>query len=127
MLLFEYISRNKFTFQNKKCYVPNYSDPLLILQLVCFLLLFQDLTSIIRFCLDKAEKLHMQSLSFPAIGTGNLNFPRDLVCMTLLKEIHRFSSRRASRHLKEVFIVVHPTDAQTADVSPCPRACFGTV
>ncbi|XP_075881704.1 protein mono-ADP-ribosyltransferase PARP14-like isoform X2 [Nelusetta ayraudi] len=74
-----------------------------------------DLTSIIRFCMDEAEKLHMQSLSFPAIGTGNLNFPRDLVCMTLLKEIHRFSSRRASRHLKEVLIVVHPTDAKTAD------------
>lgn len=62
----------------------------------------------------------MQSLSFPAIGTGNLNFPRDLVCLTLLKEIHRFSSKRAPRHLKEVFIVVHPTDVQTADVSPYP-------
>lgn len=105
----------------------NYSDPLLILQLVCFLLLFQDLTSIIRFCLDKAEKLHMQSLSFPAIGTGNLNFPRDLVCTTLLKEIHRFSSKRAPRHLREVLIVVHPTDATTADVSPYPWVCFCTV
>lgn len=97
------------------------------MQFVCFLLLFQELASIIRFCLEQAEKLHMQSLSFPAMGTGNLGFPRDLVCRTLLKEIHRFSSRRAPRHLKEVFIVVHPTDAQTTDVSPHPLVCFGTV
>lgn len=91
----------------------------------CFL--SQDLSSIIRYCLDQAEKLHMQSLSFPAIGTGNLNFPRDLVCKTLLTEIHKFSSRRAPRHLKEVFIVVHPSDAQTADVSPTPLVFSGTV
>lgn len=69
----------------------------------------------------------MQSLSFPAIGTGNLSFPRDLVCRTLLKEIHKLSSRRAPRHLKEVFIVVHPSDAETADVSSNPLVCFGTV
>lgn len=83
--------------------------------------------SIIRFCLDQAEKLCLQSLSFPAVGTGNLNFPRDLVCRTLLKEIHKFSSRRPPRHLKEVFIVVHPSDAETADVSPNPLVHFGTV
>lgn len=59
----------------------------------------------------------MRSLSFPAIGTGNLNFPRDLVCRTLLREIHSFSSRRGSRHLGQVFIVVHPTDTETDAVS----------
>lgn len=84
---------------------------------VTLLLLSQDLTLIIRFCLEEAEKLQMRSLSFPAIGTGNLNFPRDLVCVTLLREIHSFSSRRGSRHLGQVFIVVHPTDTETDAVS----------
>lgn len=59
----------------------------------------------------------MRSLSFPAIGTGNLNFPRDLVCGILLREIHSFSSRRGSRHLGHVFVVVHPADTETDAVS----------
>ncbi|XP_072243280.1 protein mono-ADP-ribosyltransferase PARP14-like [Leuresthes tenuis] len=74
-----------------------------------------ELTSIITYCLEEAEKRMMASLSFPAIGTGNLGFPRDLVCRVLLKEIHLFSRRRAPRHLREVVIIVHPSDSQTVD------------
>lgn len=77
--------------------------------------------SIIRFCLEEAEKLQMRSLSFPAIGTGNLGFPRDVVSRVLLREIHSFSRRTAPRHLREVFIVVHPSDRQTEDVSLLKR------
>lgn len=59
----------------------------------------------------------MASLSFPAIGTGNLSFPRDVVSRVLLQEIHSYSHRRTPRHLREVAIVVHPSDGQTVDVS----------
>ncbi|XP_026178055.1 protein mono-ADP-ribosyltransferase PARP14-like isoform X2 [Mastacembelus armatus] len=75
----------------------------------------EELTSIIRFCLEEAEKLKMASLSFPPIGTGNLSFPKDLVSRVLLTEIHSFSRRKAPRHLKEVAIVVHPSSSQTVD------------
>ena len=77
----------------------------------------QELISIIRYCLEEAEKRHMRSLSFPAIGTGNLSFPRDLVSRVLLKEIHSYSRRRTPHHLREVAIVVHPSDNHTVDVS----------
>lgn len=77
--------------------------------------------SIIRFCLEEAEKLQMRSLSFPAIGTGHLGFPRDVVSRVLLREIRSFSHRRAPRHLREVFIVVHPSDRLTEDVSLLKR------
>uniref|UniRef100_A0A3Q3AEE2 Poly [ADP-ribose] polymerase n=1 Tax=Kryptolebias marmoratus TaxID=37003 RepID=A0A3Q3AEE2_KRYMA len=66
---------------------------------------------------EKAEKHRMTSLSFPAIGTGNLGFPKNLVSKVLLREIQLFSSRKSPRHLREVVIVVHPTDGQTVDVS----------
>lgn len=59
----------------------------------------------------------MVSLSFPAIGTGNLGFPREVVSRILLKEIHLYSRRRSPQYLREVVIVVHPSDRQTADVS----------
>ncbi|XP_013872543.1 poly [ADP-ribose] polymerase 14 [Austrofundulus limnaeus] len=75
----------------------------------------KDLISIITLCLEEAEKNQMTSLSFPAIGTGNLGFPRTLVSRVLLEEIQRFSRRKSPRHLREVVIVVHPSDEQTVD------------
>ncbi|KAF3695309.1 Poly [ADP-ribose] polymerase 14 [Channa argus] len=75
----------------------------------------EALIKIIKCCLEEAEKLKMKSLSFPAIGTRNLSFPRDLVCRVLLKEIHSYSRSRTPRHLREVAIVVHPSDGQTVD------------
>uniref|UniRef100_A0A3B5B177 Poly [ADP-ribose] polymerase n=1 Tax=Stegastes partitus TaxID=144197 RepID=A0A3B5B177_9TELE len=70
----------------------------------------EELVSIVRFCLDEAEKLRMASLSFPAVGTGNLGFPRDVVSRVLLGEIRLFSRTRTPQHLKEVAVVVHPSD-----------------
>uniref|UniRef100_A0A667WYB2 Poly [ADP-ribose] polymerase n=1 Tax=Myripristis murdjan TaxID=586833 RepID=A0A667WYB2_9TELE len=77
----------------------------------------QELITVIRFCLTEAEKHRMASVSFPAIGTGNLSFPRELVSRVLLGEIQAFSSRRNPQHLREVAVVVHPSDSQTVDVS----------
>ncbi|XP_026198249.1 protein mono-ADP-ribosyltransferase PARP14-like [Anabas testudineus] len=73
------------------------------------------LIRIIRFCLEQAEKFELASLSIPAIGTGNLHFPRDLVSRVLLNEIHSYSHRRTPFHLREVLIVVHPSDSPTVD------------
>ncbi|XP_038559136.1 protein mono-ADP-ribosyltransferase PARP14-like [Micropterus salmoides] len=75
----------------------------------------EELITTVRYCLDAAEKRKMTSLSFPAIGTGNLGFPRDLVSRVLLREIHSFSRNKNPRHLREVVIVVHPSDSQTVD------------
>ncbi|KAM4745611.1 protein mono-ADP-ribosyltransferase PARP14-like [Anableps anableps] len=75
----------------------------------------KELTDIITYCLEEAEKLQMASLSFPAIGTGNLSFPKHVVSKVLLREIHLFSRRVSPRHLREVVIVVHPSDHQTTD------------
>nr|XP_046242508.1 protein mono-ADP-ribosyltransferase PARP14-like isoform X2 [Scatophagus argus] len=75
----------------------------------------EELISIIRYCLGEAEQRQVTSLCFPAIGTGNLSFPRDVVSRVLLKEVHLFSRRRSSHHLREVVIVIHPSDSQTID------------
>ncbi|XP_015250570.1 PREDICTED: poly [ADP-ribose] polymerase 14 [Cyprinodon variegatus] len=77
----------------------------------------KELTDIISYCLEEAEKQRMKSLSFPALGTGNLSFPKDVVSKLLLKEIHLFSRSSSPRFLKEVVIVVHPSDRETV-------ACF---
>lgn len=69
------------------------------------------LSHIIRDCLKKAEALRMDAVSFPAIGTGNLGFPKDLVAKIMLSEIQEFTPR----NLKEITVIVHPSDRESLD------------
>ncbi|PWA24204.1 hypothetical protein CCH79_00016209, partial [Gambusia affinis] len=75
----------------------------------------KGLADVITSCLKEAEKLRLTSLSFPAIGTGNLSFPRQVVARVLLRQIQLFSRRVSPRHLKDVVIVVHHSDRQTTE------------
>lgn len=64
----------------------------------------------------------MRSLSFPAIGTGLLSFPKDLVARVLLEEVRTFSRKKTPQHLLKVFVVVHPSDSGTERVSAGRRS-----
>ncbi|KAK5861428.1 hypothetical protein PBY51_022825 [Eleginops maclovinus] len=71
------------------------------------------LSVIFKECLAKAEKMGLTSISFPAIGTGNLGFPKDLVASILLDTIDTFSRKKQPKHLKKVMIILYPLDAPT--------------
>ncbi|XP_017345055.1 protein mono-ADP-ribosyltransferase PARP14 isoform X2 [Ictalurus punctatus] len=71
------------------------------------------LKGIIQKCLIKAENQKMASISFPAIGTGNLGFPRDVVSRIFLSEIRAFSARVSPQYLNEVTVIVHPSDSES--------------
>ncbi|XP_036450536.1 protein mono-ADP-ribosyltransferase PARP14-like [Colossoma macropomum] len=71
------------------------------------------LKQIIRDCLKKVEHQKMASISFPAIGTGILGFPKDLVSRIVLREIHNFSANVQPQYLKVVTVIVHPSDNET--------------
>ncbi|KAK1902579.1 Protein mono-ADP-ribosyltransferase PARP14 [Dissostichus eleginoides] len=73
----------------------------------------KTLSVIFTECLAKAEEMGLTSISFPAIGTGKLGFPKDLVASTLLDTIDQFSSKKQPKHLKKVMIILYPLDAQT--------------
>ncbi|KTG46693.1 hypothetical protein cypCar_00039653 [Cyprinus carpio] len=70
------------------------------------------LIQIIRYCLKKAEKWRMASVVFPAIGTGNLGFPKDLVARIMLTEVQEFKPT----NLREVTVVVHPSDKESIEL-----------
>ncbi|XP_060945027.1 uncharacterized protein LOC133022028 [Limanda limanda] len=70
------------------------------------------LSAIFKDCLDKAEDTGLTSIALPAVGTGNLHFPRDLVASLMLSEISAFTMKKP-KHLKEVVIVLYPGDAKT--------------
>uniref|UniRef100_A0A8C1MH48 Poly [ADP-ribose] polymerase n=2 Tax=Cyprinus carpio TaxID=7962 RepID=A0A8C1MH48_CYPCA len=67
------------------------------------------LIQIIRDCLRTAETQRMASISFPAIGTGNLGFPKDLVARIMLSEVQEFNFT----NLQEVTVIVHPSDKES--------------
>jgi len=52
----------------------------------------------------------LKSVAFPAVGTGALKFPADVVADCVLAECERFSSSHPLSTLDEVRLVVFPTD-----------------
>uniref|UniRef100_A0A3B3CK32 Poly [ADP-ribose] polymerase n=1 Tax=Oryzias melastigma TaxID=30732 RepID=A0A3B3CK32_ORYME len=71
------------------------------------------LSGIFKNCLEKAENGNLASISMPAIGTGNLGFPKTLVASMMLDKILEFSSQVQPKHLKRVEIVLYSGDAPT--------------
>ncbi|KAL7881397.1 hypothetical protein AOLI_G00082450, partial [Acnodon oligacanthus] len=73
----------------------------------------KDLEGIVDKCLGEAEQQQQRSIVFPAIGTGNLGFPKTLVASLMLDSVLKFSKKRSSKHVQEVVFALHPTDTQT--------------
>ncbi|OPJ79795.1 poly [ADP-ribose] polymerase 14 [Patagioenas fasciata monilis] len=68
------------------------------------------LGNIITKCLEIAEELSVKSVTFPAIGTGNLGFPRFAVAKLLFDKVFEFSSKNGVNSLEEVHFLLHPKD-----------------
>ncbi|KAM4626660.1 protein mono-ADP-ribosyltransferase PARP14-like [Discoglossus pictus] len=73
----------------------------------------KKLRNIIATCLKMTEQLQLNSISFPAIGTGNLNFPKTLVATILFDEVLHFSRKGNPQNLHEINFVCHPSDRET--------------
>lgn len=66
--------------------------------------------NIIKKCLDETDKRELESIAIPAIGTGNLGYPRDRVAVASLDEVLAFSKNNPSSTLKKVLLVVYDKD-----------------
>ncbi|NXC14958.1 PAR14 polymerase, partial [Corythaeola cristata] len=75
------------------------------------------LGDIITKCLEIAEELSLKSITFPAIGTGNLGFPRSVVAKLLFDKVFEFSSKTEINSLEEVHFLLHPKDTDNIRVS----------
>ncbi|NXN45141.1 PAR14 polymerase, partial [Rhinoptilus africanus] len=65
---------------------------------------------IITKCLQIAEEMSLKSITFPAIGTGNLGFPRSVVAKLLFDKVFEFSNKNRVNSLEEVHFLLHPKD-----------------
>ncbi|NXQ57750.1 PAR14 polymerase, partial [Anthoscopus minutus] len=68
------------------------------------------LGDIITKCLEIAEELSLKSITFPAIGTGNLAFPSSVVAKLLFDKVFEFSSKNRVNSLEEVHFLLHTKD-----------------
>ncbi|XP_075412443.1 protein mono-ADP-ribosyltransferase PARP14 [Tenrec ecaudatus] len=64
---------------------------------------------LITQCLENAEYLSVKSITFPAIGTGNLGFPKTVFAELIVSEVLKFSSTRL-KAVEEVHFLLHPSD-----------------
>ncbi|NXV09888.1 PAR14 polymerase, partial [Cettia cetti] len=76
------------------------------------------LGDIITKCLEIAEELSLKSITFPAIGTGNLEFPRSVVAKLLFDKVFEFSSKNRVNSLEEVHFLLHTKDTANIQVTP---------
>ena len=80
---------------------------------------FQIMENIIRECLEITESLSLNSITFPAIGTGNLGFPKNVFAELIISEVFTFSRKNQPRTLQEVWFLLHPSDHETIQVWSC--------
>ncbi|NWI93203.1 PAR14 polymerase, partial [Pitta sordida] len=74
------------------------------------------LGDIITKCLEIAEELSLKSITFPAIGTGNLGFPCSVVAKLLFDKVLEFSSKNRVNSLEEVHFLLHPKETSKIQV-----------
>lgn len=77
---------------------------------------FQIMRDIIRKCLEITESLSLRSIAFPAIGTGNLGFPKTIFAELITSEVLTFSSKTQLAALQEVQFLLHPNDHENIQV-----------
>ncbi|XP_053103115.1 protein mono-ADP-ribosyltransferase PARP14-like isoform X2 [Hemicordylus capensis] len=70
------------------------------------------LGEIINECLKITKQHSLKSITIPAVGTGNLRFPKPLVAKLMFDEVFKFS-QKYPKSLHEVHFVLHPKDTDT--------------
>ena len=64
------------------------------------------LTATILACLERAEQMQYNSIAFPAIGTGNVNYPSDKAVEAFVTALRQFTLKQP-RYLKVVRMVLY--------------------
>ena len=67
----------------------------------------------------KATELGLSTIAFPAVGTGVLSFPADLVAKIMFDKIQHFQDKCPHSTIKSVEFVIYPKDTAAVNVSIC--------
>ena len=64
----------------------------------------------------QADSSRLKSIAIPAIGTGNLRVPHDVVTSVMYDEVQKFSQKKPLTTLKDIRFVVYDKDVPTLKV-----------
>jgi len=79
-------------------------------------LVVEVLRQFIKNVLEVSDKRRLRTVAIPAVGTGGLDFPADVVASCLFNECDKFSASHSPTTLSEVRIVIYEKDQTTFDV-----------
>lgn len=69
-----------------------------------------------RKCLEAANGSSYTTLVFPAMGTGQLGYPRDQVAEMMYQTVIDFDRKSAGPNLKHIKFICFPGDFETCEV-----------
>ena len=67
-------------------------------------------------CLDEAERLQVNSIAFPAMGTGVLGYPPETVGKVFLETCVEFAGLELDRTVDTIKLVIFPANDTTKTV-----------
>ena len=59
----------------------------------------------------------LESVGFPALGTGNLNYPPQMVAKCMMEAIVEYIEQSSRTELRKVHIVLYPDNRRVCQVS----------
>lgn len=78
--------------------------------------MFQVMRNFLVNIFTRADGSQLKSIAIPAIGTGNLRIPHDVVTTVMYEEVEKFSKARRGTTLKDIRFVVYDKDLPTVKV-----------
>ena len=85
--------------------------------LIFFSLSFQLLSDALDKILSQCHQAGMASLAIPAVGTGKLGWPADVVAASFFDAVIRFSSQEVRTRLERINFVFYPANGESVAVS----------
>ena len=85
--------------------------------IIIVLFFAQDLQVLITKLLERASECGMSSIALPAIGTGNLGFPRDVTARAMYEAVIQFSKDNPDSSVKCIRFWVYDKDQPTIKVN----------
>ena len=79
-------------------------------------LYWQILGRFVHQCMIAASEKRFESIAFPAIGTGVLNFPPSVVAKVMFETVTLFKNQCPDCSLKKVEFVIYPKDTAAVEV-----------
>ena len=74
------------------------------------------LQDVILQLLNEAHKENMTSIAIPALGTGQLGFPEDVVATVMYHACEGFSRDYPDASIKDIRFIIHDQDQATITV-----------